>query len=106
MQCGAARMYQGERLLTVGVVGGRLRGHHEAGTTKTSSPPDRGVSWAASTPVHASTRRTARMMRLDVDDNLERVADALRVGAERVVDLIEGEVMGDDRVGQHLARAH
>src|SRR4030095_12682952 len=43
---------------------------------------------------------------LDMQHDLQGVADPLRVGAERVVNLIEPEVVADDRIGQDLALAH
>src|SRR5438093_3797545 len=43
---------------------------------------------------------------LDMEHDLEGVADPLRVGAEGVVNLIEPEVVADDRIGQDLALAH
>src|SRR6266508_3954359 len=43
---------------------------------------------------------------LDTDHDLEGVVDPLRVRMERLVNLVELEVVGDDRVGQDLARAH
>src|SRR6266403_3954058 len=50
--------------------------------------------------------RGRRCLGLYVDHDLEGIADALRVGMERVVDLVEPEVVRDDRVGQDLALAH
>src|SRR5436309_8959949 len=55
-----------------------------------------------SVPLRMTSVRTP----LDTDHDLERVVGALRVGAERVVDLVEPEVVGNDRVGQDLAGAH
>src|SRR5712692_378239 len=42
----------------------------------------------------------------DVHHDFQGVAEAFHVGAERVVDLVELEVVGDDRVGHDLALAH
>src|SRR5712671_572773 len=41
-----------------------------------------------------------------MDHDLEGVADPLRVGVKRVVDLVEFEMVSDDRIGQDLAFAH
>src|SRR6266851_9279171 len=79
-----------------------------AGTTKMSSPPERGLSWAAAGRAPAARRRIARTARvaLDVNDDLERIADPVHVGVERLGDLIQREVVADDRVGDEVARAH
>src|SRR5215470_11774134 len=41
-----------------------------------------------------------------MDHHFQGVADAARIGTERVVDVVEGEVMRDDGARVDLARAH
>src|SRR5882672_9707249 len=79
-----------------------------AGTTKTSSPPCRGTSWATAGSTPAVSTRTARpaTASLDVNSNLEGIARAVHVGVKGVVDLVQGEMVADDGVGHELARAH
>ena len=50
---------------------------------------------------HIASRIDSRSLNaLRLDGDLQCVIDPLDVGSERLVDLIELEVMGDDRVGQ------
>src|SRR5262249_37759137 len=59
----------------------------------------------------STTRRRSARVRsvaaaLDMQHDLQGVADPLRVGAKGVVDLLEPEVVTDDRIGQDLPLAH
>jgi hypothetical protein len=43
---------------------------------------------------------------LDVDDHLQRIVDSLDVSPERLVNLIQWEVVSNDRICRDLARTH
>src|SRR5881392_1619423 len=84
-----------------------------AGTTKISSPPRRGLSWPAAGPaVAASSSAVSPALinvagsLLDMKGDFERVAHPVHVRVERVVDLVELEMVADEGVGDELARAH